>query len=193
VATPVAVFTALSARPLVEAVYGEAYSPAAQPLRVLALAYLLPLAGSAGLTQYLVAKGDNRTVLEASLLSNAVQLAALYPLTRAAGAPGVAAAILLSQAAGLLYARARAGVEVLELNPLPPALLAAVPALPPLLLNLRPLPKVLVGFALYAAAYLLAAFKVGVLTEADLAMLRRAVRLPGLARQPSGGRAAAGA
>ncbi|QOJ79283.1 oligosaccharide flippase family protein [Infirmifilum lucidum] len=173
VATPLAVYTLLYAEPLVHAVYGAEYAGAAWPLRILALQYLLPLAGSAGLAQYLVAKGDNMTVLEASVLANLVQLATVYPLTRALHALGVAATLAASQAAWLAYTALKAGVKAYTLKPLPPALLAALPAALPLLLQAHQLLKAALGLAIYAAAYAILALKTGALAPADVAVLLR--------------------
>ncbi|MEZ0346410.1 MAG: oligosaccharide flippase family protein, partial [Infirmifilum sp.] len=93
-ATPVAVFSMLYAAPLVELFYGKAYLGASGVLMILTLQYMLCLGGSVGLGQYLVAKGLNRAVLEASALGSLVQLAALYPLVLALRSQGVALAIV---------------------------------------------------------------------------------------------------
>ncbi len=161
VSTPIAIYAMLYAEPLVQAVYGRAYAGAAWPLRILALQYLLPLAGSAGLAQYLIAKGDNKTVMKASILASLTQLLAIYPLTSTLQTLGVAVATVASQVAGLAYTAMKARVKAYTLKPLPPALIAALPATPLLFLQAHPLLKAALGFTAYTAAYLLAALKTG--------------------------------
>ncbi|WP_460025007.1 oligosaccharide flippase family protein [Infirmifilum sp. SLHALR2] len=184
VSAPIAVYTLLYAEPLVQAVYGEAYSAAALPLRVLALQYLLPLFGSTALTQYLVARGDNKTVLKASIASSLTQLAAIYPLTLAARTLGVAASIILSQAAGLTYTYLKARENALEPTPLLPALIAALPSLPLILAGTHPLLKATAGMAVYTASYILAALATGTLTRAEVSTLITALRPATLKAQP---------
>ncbi|MEZ0346451.1 MAG: hypothetical protein ABWK01_07860, partial [Infirmifilum sp.] len=127
--------------------------------------------------QYLVAKGLNRAVLEASALGSLVQLAALYPLVLALRSQGVALAIVASQAASLIYMAFRTGVWARSTGPLLPGLVAVVPALIPLGVVGNTILKVALGFLVYGASYLAVAFHTGVLTSDDVELLLKALKL----------------
>jgi len=103
---PIAITLAILARPIVVAVFGDAYAPAADSLRILAPAVLL-LYARIGLIQIALVLGRWRLALGVQILGLAIDVVAALLLVASAGERGAAAALVLSEVvtvAAALYA-----------------------------------------------------------------------------------------